>query len=206
MPRRASEEERDVRTRIEREGLRLFCRKGYVATSVQEIVAAAGVTKPVLYYYFGNKAGLFHSLLAGALQAFQGMTAEILGQPSGLRERLVGLAERNFAFCRAHPELLRFLLYALFAPEQGIPEVRFPELHRIQAGLFGQVLEEARAAGELGTADSEEAGLHFIGALHLLLVKRLREPDFPLDRGTAERLVDRYLDGVGNKSAEETEP
>ena len=32
--------------------VRLFCEKGYEATAVREIVEAAGVTKPVLYYYF----------------------------------------------------------------------------------------------------------------------------------------------------------
>jgi AcrR family transcriptional regulator len=40
-----------------------FARKGYDRTSVQEIVAAAGVTKPVLYYYFRNKEGLYLELL-----------------------------------------------------------------------------------------------------------------------------------------------
>ena len=37
----------------------LFARKGYSGTSVREIVAAADVTKPVLYYYFRNKEGLY---------------------------------------------------------------------------------------------------------------------------------------------------
>jgi hypothetical protein len=46
--------------------------------------------------------------------------------------------------------------------------------------------------------------LHFIGAMHMMLVKRLREPDHPLDRAAAERMVDRYLQGVGIKAGEET--
>ena len=35
--------------------VRLFARKGYEATSTREIVEAAGVTKPMIYYYFKNK-------------------------------------------------------------------------------------------------------------------------------------------------------
>lgn len=43
--------------------LKLFTRKGYDATGVQEIVIAAGVTKPTLYHYFGSKRGLLDVLL-----------------------------------------------------------------------------------------------------------------------------------------------
>ena len=41
----------------------LFAEKGYASTSVREIVASAGVTKPVLYYYFESKEGLFRTIL-----------------------------------------------------------------------------------------------------------------------------------------------
>jgi AcrR family transcriptional regulator len=33
-------------------------KKGYTATSVRKIVEEAGVSKPSLYYYFGNKEEL----------------------------------------------------------------------------------------------------------------------------------------------------
>jgi TetR/AcrR family transcriptional regulator len=52
--------------------LRLFAARGYDAVGVQEIVAAAGVTKPTLYYYFGSKRGLLAALFeerAAPLQA-----------------------------------------------------------------------------------------------------------------------------------------
>jgi len=49
--------------RIINVALQLFCKKGYEATSVREIVEAAGVTKPVLYYYFKNKEDLLAHIL-----------------------------------------------------------------------------------------------------------------------------------------------
>ncbi|HOX46899.1 MAG TPA: TetR/AcrR family transcriptional regulator [Myxococcota bacterium] len=204
MPRLKAPDQQDVQHRIRAEAIQLFCAKGYVATSVNDIVRAAGVTKPVLYYYFGSKAGLFDALLGDAFLSLQRLTQEAAEHPGGLRARLLDLVERNFAFCNQHPEQLRFILYALFAPEQGIPEVRFPEFHRFNAGIFVRILDEAHAQGELGPASPEEAGLHFIGAMHMMLVKRLREPDYTLDRAAAERLVDRYIQGVGIKAGEET--
>ena len=52
-----------ARKRLMVSAIGLFAEKGYASTSVREIVARAGVTKPVLYYYFKNKEGLLRSIL-----------------------------------------------------------------------------------------------------------------------------------------------
>jgi len=44
--------------------LTLFSQRGYDAVGVQEVVVAAGVTKPTLYHYFGSKRGLLDALLS----------------------------------------------------------------------------------------------------------------------------------------------
>lgn len=48
---------------------RVFSDRGYAATSMDEVAAAAGITKPMLYAYFGSKEGLFAACAreAGAL-------------------------------------------------------------------------------------------------------------------------------------------
>src|SRR5688500_18442485 len=38
---------------------RTFAAKGYEATSVEEVAAAAGISKPVVYEHFGGKEGLY---------------------------------------------------------------------------------------------------------------------------------------------------
>ena len=57
------EEKSDKRQQIMDLALGLFARRGYDAVGVQEIVVAAGVTKPTLYHYFESKAGLLQSIL-----------------------------------------------------------------------------------------------------------------------------------------------
>ena len=47
-----------------------FAQKGYEATSTREIVEAAGVTKPMLYYYFGSKEGLCKAAIKHCVQPF----------------------------------------------------------------------------------------------------------------------------------------
>lgn len=49
---------------IQREAGRLFARSGYAATTLDDIAAAAGVTKPMVYRHFASKKGLYLALLA----------------------------------------------------------------------------------------------------------------------------------------------
>ena len=55
--------ESNSRERLLETATELFAEKGYAATSVREIVERAGVSKPVLYYYFKSKEGLFYAIL-----------------------------------------------------------------------------------------------------------------------------------------------
>ena len=40
-------------------GRRLFAERGFEGTSIEEIAAKAGVSKPVVYEHFGGKEGLY---------------------------------------------------------------------------------------------------------------------------------------------------
>ena len=62
-----------VRQRLLASAAKLFARKGYASTTVREIVEAAGVTKPVLYYYFPNKEGIYLEMMRGAWDRFDAL-------------------------------------------------------------------------------------------------------------------------------------
>lgn len=53
----------DNKEKIMQCALELFSDKGYESTGIQEITQTAGITKPTLYYYFGNKEGLLKAIL-----------------------------------------------------------------------------------------------------------------------------------------------
>lgn len=48
----------------------LFSQKGYEGTGIQEIVDRAGVGKPTMYYYFGNKEGVLNAILESNFYGF----------------------------------------------------------------------------------------------------------------------------------------
>ena len=55
--------ESESRQQILDAALGLFAQKGYATTTMREIVDAVGITAPSLYYYFGNKEGLYMELM-----------------------------------------------------------------------------------------------------------------------------------------------
>jgi len=58
-----AEERRSRETEILGQVLCVFLRSGYGASTVDELAAAAQVTKRTLYAYYGDKAGLFASMV-----------------------------------------------------------------------------------------------------------------------------------------------
>src|SRR3954454_15200663 len=89
-----SDESSEVARHVARTAAGLFARQGYDATSVREIVAAAGVTKPTLYYHFGSKEGLaqalLHRPLTGLVEALGGIAGERRDPVGGLAGRISG--------------------------------------------------------------------------------------------------------------------
>jgi AcrR family transcriptional regulator len=106
----------DAARHVARTAARLFATRGYDATSVREIVEAAGVTKPTLYYHFGSKEGLaqalLHRPLNGLVEALQAIAAGG-GDPVEVLERIV-LA--HFEFCREEPDRARFYYAVCVGP------------------------------------------------------------------------------------------
>lgn len=105
---------RDVRRRLLEESLQLFAERGYDGVAVDEIVAAAGVNKRMVYHYFGSKDGIYSAVLE---QAYEGLRASEESffaprkPPSKPRTAVRDLVGLYFEFLRANPEFVRLLLW-----------------------------------------------------------------------------------------------
>ena len=92
--------------------LDLFYAKGYDAVGTQEIVKAAGVTKPTMYYYFGSKAGLLEALLKEhfeeLLTAVDAVTDAMQGMP--FPDILFKVASVFMGYAVTHEKAYRFAL------------------------------------------------------------------------------------------------
>jgi AcrR family transcriptional regulator len=85
-PRRGRPPNPQVRARILAAALDLFAERGYDATSVNEVVVRAGVTKGALYHYFAAKEDLLYEIYRGLLDQQLADLERILarvGDPAG---------------------------------------------------------------------------------------------------------------------------
>lgn len=86
----------DNRQAILDSALTLFYEKGYDAVGVQQIVEAAGVTKPTLYYYFGSKQGLLSNVLNEHFARLEEQMIRLKEAPEKVPEKLYQAARIFF--------------------------------------------------------------------------------------------------------------
>lgn len=72
----------------------LFARQGYPATTMNEVAAACGVSKPTLYHYVQDKHDLLAQIARGHVQRLEALVAEVEGRGLGPQARLRELIRR----------------------------------------------------------------------------------------------------------------
>ncbi len=184
----------DVAARIARVAAQLFAEQGYDATSVRNIVEAAAVAKPALYYYFQSKEGLAHFLLTEPMTRLVAALQAILDGPADPVDKLEQVIDVHFGFCRENPDRARFV-YALF----------FGPLGRSLAGELAQYGESMRQAVDnavkLLVADGlvdplrTEACATCIRGLIVAYTMDFLYRDLPLDPTLPQRCVRVALEG-----------
>ncbi len=183
-----------VARHIARAAARLFASRGYDATSVREIVEAAGVTKPTLYYHFRSKEGLAHALVNDPMSRLVAEMRARLDAESDPVAALAGLLQAKLDFCYEDPDRARFF-YALFfgplATGLSADVTRFAEQ---MDALQDEGIARVRAAG---VVPADRAGF-FRDALNGLCVVHTVDylyRDRPITPDLARGLVDDLLDG-----------
>ena len=95
---------------IEEAAARLFAERGSTATTLDDIAAAAGITKPMIYRHFESKQELQLALLAKHRdQLAQAALAEYDAKEP-LEARLPAMTDAWFAYLERHPHGARMLL------------------------------------------------------------------------------------------------
>lgn len=78
----------NVRDQVQSAAVELFAEKGYANTSVQEVVARAGVTKGAMYHYFRSKDDLLFGIYERLLQLQKDHLDEIIARGLPTHETL----------------------------------------------------------------------------------------------------------------------
>jgi AcrR family transcriptional regulator len=183
--------------RLLESALVLFARKGYEGTSVREIIEAARVTRPVLYYYFENKEKLFVRLVEAVFAYMTAYCEEVYARFEGCRTRLVELARRTFAGAEMYPDAVRLLLQVLFVPCSASPSLNYEQLLRGRFDIIESIMRDGIESGELPGGEPKALALAFAGLMDEHVMARLHWPSSPLAPELGEWLVTLFLNGAG---------
>jgi AcrR family transcriptional regulator len=144
------------------------------AASMEAMAAAAKITKPILYRYFGDREGLFNAVA----DRFAGELIEridaALSASAPPRERLVRAIDSYVGFIEDDPELYAFVMEARMTVLLGVAD-------RIAAPIARAIGEELRAASaDSGPAESWAYGI--VGMVHRAGAHWAQNPTLPRRR------------------------
>lgn len=187
-----------VRERLLREALRLFEESGYAATSVREIVEAAGVSKPVLYYYFNNKEGLYLEIMNGIGLLFD-QQIEALHSTSGtVRQRMMDFFSGMFDAAHKNLPIVKLAYSIYFGPPQGAPFVDFNRFFDKTLETISDLIEEGISNGEIVSCNRNALCWTLTGSYHTILEEQICRSQPRIDRDGLLAVITQILDGVAS--------
>jgi AcrR family transcriptional regulator len=186
-----------TRQQILTAALRLFATHGYAGTSTQTIITASHVSKPVLYYHFGSKAGLFRVIVDEAENQLLEAIVKAKAGASDVRSQLVAMCAAMFQFARGNPSVVVLALDLSSIFGRCPFRKRYPGKTNQWHTIVGAIMDQAVNEGVLRKqCSSETLAVGFCGLVSNHIVHYLSNPQWPLDRTMAERVVSLFLDGI----------
>ena len=186
----------EARERLLSGATALFASKGYAATTVREIVERAGVTKPVLYYYFRSKEGIYLELMREPFSKFAALVEETFLPAGSARERLFRLCLQAYDIFVENLDAARVMYSIYYGPPQGAPFIDFDAYHRRFQEAVLQVLGEGIRNGEFRRVNPSDAMWAVIGALNVAMEVELCHPRQSLGRDGVRRVLELVLEGI----------
>jgi AcrR family transcriptional regulator len=190
-----------TRQQILAAALRLFATHGYAGTSTQAIIAASRVSKPVLYYHFGSKAGLFRVVVDKAENQLVGAILKSKAGAPDVRGQLSKICAALFQFARENPLVIGLALELTAAARPSPARKHCLGKIRRRHAVIGTIMERGRNAGLFRREFSkQQLVVGFLGLIHGHILHFLCNPSWPLSRSRAETVVLSFLNGTAGKS------
>jgi len=191
-------EKHAARERLLRAALDIFTEKGYALTSVREIVEAARVTKPVLYYYFGSKEGIYMELMTEPFKVLEKILEETAHEEISSRERVMQMYNRIFLLSIENLKAARLMYSIYYGPPQGAPFLDFEAYHLKIREFTGLIVKDGIKNGEFRPVNADTLTWVLIGALNFVFEEQLCHRSPMIDKKGLSSMLALIFDGVAS--------
>ncbi len=185
----------DVRERIFSSALRHFSSKGYAATSLREIADDARTTKPMIYYYFGSKEGLYGSIVRQILEDMAASIRVHIDPSRDHSEQVLLYCERYIDYFLAQEDIIALVLREVFglggASMDTFAEALGMEVRR----PLDEVLRAGIEAGAFDTEHVTSCAAAITGIMNMFILAHVFG-GAPIDRETPLQQVGYYVRGL----------
>ena len=153
---------------------RVFSKKGYAETAVEDVADEARVAKGTVYLYFKSKEDLYMAVLAGDLRQMSAEARREMERVDGFREKIRAFLRVRLEFSKTHEEF-----YRIYLAEYGSMFVKAPisgelmQLFRANIRHVAQVVEQAAKRGEIRPVPAGPVAASLFDLSRGLLERRL---------------------------------
>ncbi|PSK99080.1 TetR family transcriptional regulator [Murinocardiopsis flavida] len=180
VPRKVDRQAR--RAEILAAAVRVFARRGFADSRIEDVASEAGVAKGSVYLYFESREALLH----GAFDALSAHSAEILRDAvhgpgadghGTAPDRLAALVRSVLGMLTAQPDIAHVVL-DLWAAGRGRADMPLDlaRTYREYRAAITTLLEQARDEGWTADAPPQEHAAIIVGAIEGCLLQWLMDP------------------------------
>jgi len=182
----------------------LFAERGYAAVKMDEIAASVGVTKPLLYNYFGNKEQLYITCMERAGDSLTATVATAVGATASPGDAL-GAGVRSFFSFLDSDRAAWAVLFDETLPRGGelaerVADYRGRIVELVSGSMLAQLPQEKRDAARI---EIEALSTALLGAAEALARWWLRTEEISAN-DAAELLISTIEPGLRARSASPT--
>ncbi|NQU64950.1 MAG: TetR/AcrR family transcriptional regulator, partial [SAR324 cluster bacterium] len=178
--------------------VKMFATNGFDGTSINHIADALSVTKPMIYYYFSNKAGLYQGVLDLALDQSFALISKASQKAGPWEDRLAGVVKANFDFSINNPDLSRIFFATLFSAPKSIPqEITYQEKSARSREIISALIQEGLENGYFKNLDPKMLTDTLNALIVYQVINILVNPQTSASLETAEQIIAVFLKGVG---------
>lgn len=184
-----------TKRRIFETAIDLFARKGYEATSIDEITAVVGVAKGTLYYHFKSKDDIFRYLTEQGMDLLKKSIYIKTKHAKGAIDKLRRIIEIQIKIIMRYEQFVLLLLSHIWGNEKRNVVFRQYVFEYIEE--IAKVVEEGISEGSIKEGNSDVMASGIFGLICSAMIYKLKNGDKIDVEDLTEEFVLYIKNGVG---------
>jgi len=160
------------REQILANALVLFAKKGFAATKITDISAAAGISQGLVYHYYASKDEIFVELIRNAVDIMNAAAVELERLPMSPLEKIRLAIEKLLQGLEKGENAFNYLLINQAAISEAIPEEasKIVQEQRLRYEVMARIISAGQREGSFKNYDANDMALLFWTSLNGLAI------------------------------------